>query len=194
MLGYVYSQGWALVGTSRNPTSGVNIMRTSESAKVTLQRGILLGVLALAGCASFEEISAGTSSRQVEALVGVPAQVWKDADGSEVWEYPLGPFGVETYMVSFGPDHAVRQVRQVLTEETIATLRVGMSRDDVRRLLGKPREIRNIDLSDEEIWSWRYREWRVRNMELHVQFDRASGTLKAYSRHQEEPSGSDKRS
>lgn len=163
-------------------------------AKATLQCGILLGALALAGCASFTQLSPGMSSRQVGALVGAPTQVWKDADGSEVWEYPLGPFGVETYMVSFGPDRTVRQVRQVLTEETITTLRVGMSRDDVRRLLGKPREIGNIDRTNEEVWSWRYREWGVRNMELHVQFDRGSGTLKAYSRIQEQISGSDKRS
>lgn len=164
-------------------------------AKMATQRLVLLAALALvAGCANFAQLSPGTSSRQVEALVGAPTEVWKEADGSEVWEYPMGPFGFETYMVSFGPDRTVRQVRQVLTEENIVALRVGMPRDEVRRLLGKPREIRMFDLSNEEIWSWRYREWQVRNMELHVQFDRSSGTLKAYSRSQEEPSGSDKRS
>src|SRR5258706_12039182 len=86
----------------------------------------LLAALALlAGCAGIAQVSPGTSSHQVEALAGAPAQVWKDPDGSEVWEYPMGPFGVETYMVSFGPDRAVRQVRQVLTEESILALRVG---------------------------------------------------------------------
>jgi hypothetical protein len=170
-------------------------MHMGAQAKATLQRAVLLALLALAaGCANFAQLSPGTSSLQVEALVGAPTEMWKDADGSEVWEYPLGPFGVETYMVSFGPDRTVRQVRQVLTEETIIRLRVGMSRDEVRRLLGKPREIRMFDLNNEEIWSWRYREWQVRNMALHVQFDRSSGTLKAYSRHSEEPSGGDKRS
>jgi len=44
---------------------------------------------------------------------------------------PQGPLGVETYMVALGPDRAVREVRQVLSDETISKLHVGMSRDEV---------------------------------------------------------------
>ena len=137
-----------------------------------------------AGCANLAAINPGASAQQVETLMGAPANVWKNADGSEVWEYPRGPLGVETYMVTLGPDRAVREVRQVLSDETISKLHVGMSRDEVRRLLGKPRDIGFSALSDEEIWSWRYREWGVRNMELYVQFDRSTGTLKSISRFQ----------
>ncbi len=61
-------------------------------------------------------ISPGDSAQAVEARAGASATVWKDADGSEVWEYPLGPLGVETYMVTLGSDRAVREVRQVLSE------------------------------------------------------------------------------
>ena len=156
-----------------------------------LRRAALFLALAFlaAGCANFAALSPGASAQQVETLVGAPANVWKNTDGSEVWEYPQGPFGVETYMVTLGQDRAVREVRQVLSDEYISKLHVGMSRDEVRRLLGKPREIRFFDLNDEEIWSWRYREWKVRNMELHVQFDRPSGALKVVSRQQEEPNG-----
>ena len=163
--------------------------------KTALRHGLLCAGLALvAGCASLAQIGPGTSSDRVQALAGAPSAVWKDPDGTEVWEYPLGPFGVETYMVSFGPDRAVRQVRQVLTEETIVTLRPGMSRDEVRRVLGKPRDIQKNDRNNEEIWSWRYREWRVRNMELNVQFDLGNGLLKAFSRHQIDHGGDGKRS
>jgi hypothetical protein len=152
----------------------------------TFSRALLLLFPALfaAGCASFSAINPGASAQQVEKLVGAPASVWKNADGSEVWEYPQGPLGVETYMVTLGPDHAVREVRQVLNDETISKLHVGMSRDEVRRLLGKPRDIGFSSLNDEEIWSWRYREWGVRNMELYVQFDRSTGALKKVTRFQ----------
>jgi hypothetical protein len=125
--------------------------------------------------------------------VGAPATVWKSADGSEVWEYPLGPLGVETYMVTLGRDRAVLEVRQVLSEETISKLHVGMSRDEVRRLVGRPREIGFSGPDDEEIWSWRYREWRVRNMELYVQFDRSTGALKRITRFQIDPSDGKRR-
>ncbi len=152
----------------------------------TFSRALLLLFPALfaAGCASFSAITPGASAQQVEKLVGAPASVWKNADGSEVWEYPQGPLGVETYMVTLGPDRAVREVRQVLSDETISKLHVGMSRDEVRRLLGKPRDIGFSSLNDEEIWSWRYREWGVRNMELYVQFDRSTGALKKVTRFQ----------
>jgi len=75
--------------------------------------------------------------------------VWKNADGSEVWEYPQGPLGVETYMVTLGSDRTVREVRQVLSDETISKLHVGLSRDEVRRLLGRPRDIGFSNLNDE---------------------------------------------
>jgi hypothetical protein len=51
-------------------------------------------------------------------------------------------------------------------------------------LLGRPRDIGFSNLNDEEIWSWRYREWKVRNMELYVQFDRPTGALKKITRFQ----------
>ncbi len=145
---------------------------------------LLLPALFAAGCASFSAIAPGASGQQVEKLVGAPASVWKNADGSEVWEYPQGPLGVETFMVTLGSDHAVREVRQVLNDETIAKLHVGMSRDEVRRTLGKPRYIGFSDYTDEEIWSWRYRAWRVRTMDLYVQFDRPTGALKSVSKFQ----------
>jgi hypothetical protein len=152
----------------------------------TLFRAVLLLLCAAltSGCAGFSAVNPGASARQLETLVGAPASVWKNADGSEVWEYPRGPLGVETYMVTLGPNGAVREVRQVLSDETISKLHDGMSRDEVRRLLGRPRDIGFSTLNDEEIWSWRYREWGVRNMELYVQFDRPTGSLKKISRFQ----------
>ena len=61
----------------------------------TFSRALLLLFPALfaAGCASFSAITPGASAQQVEKLVGAPASVWKNADGSEVWEYPQGPLG-----------------------------------------------------------------------------------------------------
>jgi len=156
-------------------------MNTTFSRAVLLLFPVLLFT---AGCASFSAINPGASAQQVEALVGAPANVWKNADGSEVWEYPRGPLGVETYMVSLGPDRAVREVRQVLSDEYISKLHVGMSRDEVRRLLGRPRDSGFSGSNDEEIWSWRYREWGTRNMELYVQFDRPTGALKKITRFQ----------
>jgi hypothetical protein len=143
---------------------------------------LLAAALLLSGCAGFESLSPGTPAQQVKARVGAPSDVWKSPDGSEVWEYPLGPLGTETYMVTLGPDQAVREVRQVLTEANISKLKPGMPRDEVRRMLGKPGTINYS--RNEEVWYWRYREWNTRKMELYVQFDRPTGALKAVTRYQ----------
>jgi len=160
-----------------------------------LSRAVLLLFPALfaAGCANFSAVKPGASAQQIETLVGAPANVWKNADGSEVWEYPRGPFGVETYMVTLGPDRAVREVRQVLSEETISKLQAGMSREEVRRLVGSPRYVGFSNRTDEEIWSWRYRAWKVRTMDLYVQFDRPTGRLKTVSKFQVDTSDSKQR-
>jgi len=160
---------------------------------MTVSRACFCGTFAffVSSCANISAVSIGEPARQVEARMGAPASVWKNADGSEVWEYPQGPLGTETYMVTLGPDRAVREIRQVLNEETISKLHTGMSREDVRRMLGRPRD---VGLSgNEEIWSWRYREWNVRLMELYVQFDRSTGALKGISRFQTDTSDGKRR-
>ena len=144
---------------------------------VALHRAAALLVLILAaGCANFSAISPGDSAPTVEARVGAPGTVWKNADGSEVWEYPLGPSGVQTFMIDIGPDRTVRAVRQVLREEYFSKVVPGMSRDEVRRVLGRPKEVWYFPARDEEVWTWRYLEVNYRL--FNVLFDRTSGTVR----------------
>ena len=148
--------------------------------------GLVLPALALllpallGACAGFSAINPGTSAREVETRMGAPANVWKNADGSEVWEYPRGPLGVETYMVTLGSDRAVREVHQVLNDEYFSRVHSGMSRDEVRRLLGRPGEIMVFGARDEEVWSWRYQQQNP--MFFNVLFDRTAGTVKTTQR------------
>jgi hypothetical protein len=138
---------------------------------------LLALVLLPAACANFSAISPGDSAPTVEARVGAPGTVWKNADGSEVWEYPLGPAGVQTFMIDIGPDRTVRAVRQVLKEEYFSKVVAGMSRDEVRRLLGRPKEVWYFPARDEEVWTWRYLEVNYRF--FNVLFDRTSGTVRS---------------
>jgi len=151
----------------------------------TPRRNLPLLALAamLAGCANFAALPAGTPSQQVQAKLGAPGTVWKNSDGSEVWEYPYGPLGRQTFMVTVGPDRAVREVRQVLSDEYFSKVRAGMSRDEVRRLLGKPGEIMAFDVRGEEVWSWRYKDQNP--MFFNVLFDRAAGTVRTTLRIEE---------
>ena len=136
----------------------------------------LLASVLSAGCANFVAISPGDSAPDVEARVGAPGTVWKNADDSEVWEYPMGPTGVQTFMIAFDPDQAVRAVYQVLREEYFSQVNAGMSRDEVRRLLGRPKEVWYFPARDEEVWTWRYFEVNYRF--FNVLFDRSSGIVR----------------
>jgi len=139
---------------------------------------LLFLLLAVSGCASL--VKSGMDELQVEARMGKPETVRKNADGSQVWEYPGGPLGRQTYMVSLASDHSVTQVRQVLSEEYFSKVHAGMSRDEVRRLLGKPGEIMIFDARDEEVWSWRYLQENP--MFFNVLFDRTAGTVRTTQR------------
>ena len=146
---------------------------------------LLLFALAasLAGCANFTAVSNGMPVQQVQAKLGAPETVRKNADGSEVWEYPQGPLGRQTYMVTLGSDRAVQEVHQVLNDEYFSRVRAGMSRDEVRRLLGKPGEIMVFGARDEEVWSWRYQQQNP--MFFKVLFDRTAGTVRTTQRIEE---------
>jgi hypothetical protein len=139
---------------------------------------LLLAVAVLAGCTSFSGIAPGTPAERVQARVGAPGMVWKNPDGSELWEYALGPNGFETYMVTIGSDHAVQEVHQVLTDEYFSKVRFGMDRDQVRRLLGKPGEVMMNPSRDEETWTWRYQDLHVHNMLFNAVFDHTVGKVK----------------
>jgi len=151
--------------------------------KATLSFLLLALAASVAGCANFAAISSGMPAQQVQAKLGAPETVRKNADGSEVWEYPEGPLGRQTYMVTLGSDHAVRETHQVLSEEYFSKVQAGMSRDEVRQLLGKPGEIMVFRARDEEVWSWRYQQQNP--MFFNVLFDRSAGTVRTTQRLEE---------
>lgn len=148
-------------------------------------RALPLAALAtlLWACSGLSPVTPGMDELQVQAKMGKPETVLKNPDGTETWEYPTGPMGRQTYMVTLGSDHAVKQVHQVMSEEYFSQVRQGMSRDEVRRLLGKPGEVSFFKARDEEVWSWRYLQQNP--MFFNVMFDRSSGTVRTTLRQEE---------
>ena len=118
---------------------------------------LLLG-LSLAGCdyLALQDLKPGTSTDlEVRDRFGTPAMEWHNEDGSLTWEYPRGPAGVDTYMITLGPDRILRSVEQVLTEANFARIEKGMSQEQVRRILGRPGSINHFPLKPETVWDWR---------------------------------------
>jgi outer membrane protein assembly factor BamE (lipoprotein component of BamABCDE complex) len=119
----------------------------------------LLGALGACDWLAQQELKPGQSTADdVRRLMGKPDMIWEENDGTQFLEFPRAPEGSETLVVEIGPDGKYRATRNILVPENFARVAPGMSRDDVRRLLGRPGETaRFAPKPDEEVWSWRYR-------------------------------------
>lgn len=118
--------------------------------------GLLAALLPACDSINLDKLTPGvTTMVQTREIMGPPTMEWEDADGSATWEYTRMPYGIVNYMVDFGPDRVVRAVRQVLTEENFAKVRPGMTRDEIRRLLGQPVTEQYFSLKREYVWNWK---------------------------------------
>ena len=82
-------------------------------------------------------------------------------------------------MVTLGPDKIVRQLDQVLNEANYAKVQPGMTREQIRRLLGRPARVEVFANLGEEVWEWHI-EGMPHNEETYfnVFFDTGSGLVK----------------
>ena len=104
-----------------------------------LAMGLISAMLALVGCdrVATGELQAGQSTvADMKLKMGEPANVYKEGD-KEVWEYPLGPEGVRTYMMTVNAQGTLEKIDQVLTEANFKRIQPGMTITEVRRILGR---------------------------------------------------------
>ena len=82
---------------------------------------VLLSAAAMAaGCSSLSYSGRGlvhgkSDAKEVEALMGPPAERITVASGDSVWFYPRNPAGPHTYAVRLNPQGIVQEVDQRLT-------------------------------------------------------------------------------
>lgn len=125
-----------------------------------------------------DKLARGISTEaEVRIVMGPPDIVHEESDGSRTLEYPKGPFGHRTWMFEIGKDGKLADYRQVLTDENFARVKDGMSREQVRRLLGKPRTVVSLQLQNEEVWDWLYLQGNTPRV-FNVHFDIGSGKVK----------------
>lgn len=127
--------------------------------------------------AGLAKLAKGISSEgDVRQAMGQPDNVRDETDGSHTLEYPKGPEGPRTWMFTIDPSGKLQDYRQVLTEENFARVTNGMSMEEVRRLLGKPRSVVQFKLKNEEVWDWLYLSNHTPRL-FNVHFGMASGKV-----------------
>jgi hypothetical protein len=120
----------------------------------------------------FKGIVVGQSTEaDVVQQAGRPNTVWEEESGARKLEYPRGPEGGTTWMVSIDADGNVSKIEQVLTAENFARVRPGMSQDAVRQLLGPPTKVERFALKKEEVWGYRWWESQTERAFFNVHFD-----------------------
>lgn len=147
---------------------------------------LLAAVLTLFGCDrqgrpveefGLDKLARGVSSEgDVRMVMGQPEIVLEEDNGVRVLQYPKGPEGARTWEFTIDQAGTLKDYRQLLTEANFARITAGMSKDDVRRMLGKPRSVAQYKLKNEEAWDWRYLSGTATRL-FNVHFDMTSGKV-----------------
>jgi len=148
--------------------------RVSGTPMKRLLAATLAALLLLAGCdqKKIAELEEGVSTEaDVRARFGEPAAVYEESNGDVTLEYPRQPAGQTNYMISIGPDGKMSSLRQVLKPANFAQITPGLTRAQVRRLLGLPAKTQTFELKDEEVWDWRFADGQEIKV-FSVTFDR----------------------
>lgn len=117
-----------------------------------------------------------SSEGDVRSVMGRPDTVLEEEDGSRILEYPKGPEGARTWFFYIDKSGKLQDYRQVLTDENFMRIKRGMSKDEVWRMLGKPRTVMQFKLKNEEVWDWRYLSGNTMRF-FNVHFDITSGKV-----------------
>lgn len=125
-----------------------------------------------------DKLTKGMSTEsEVRMVMGQPGRVWEEENGTRSLEYPKGPEGHRTWFFEIDRNGTLQDYRQALTPENFASIKPGMTMDQVRRILGKPRKETQMTLKKEVVWDWLYLE-RVDFPRLfHVHFDIATNKV-----------------
>lgn len=152
-------------------------------------------VLLLAGCASFDGrglVAGQSTAKDVEALMGVPAERIKLPDGDTAWYYSRQPTGRMMYAVRVSPDGVMRSREQLLTEQNIARLyRDTTTREQARVIVGPPWRTSRLERQERDVWEYTMFNAGLEEYFLYLQFS-YDGILREVMMLQEyKPSGGD---
>lgn len=115
--------------------------------------GLFSTILTLVGCdrVATGELQAGQSTvADLKLKMGEPASVNREGD-KEIWEYPLGPEGVRTYMMTINAQGTVEKIDQVLVDANFKRIVPGMTITEVRRILGRNSKEQRFGMTPNEL-------------------------------------------
>lgn len=126
-------------------------------------------------CASYDgrglRVGASTEA-ELRQVMGEPAMQFANPDGSRQLAYPRGPLGSQTYMAHVSRDGIVQAVEPVLDDGTFNAIRPGLTRDEVLRMIGPPRDTMAYPRLGHTSWDYKYQDTWGYAAIFSVTFDR----------------------
>lgn len=135
--------------------------RNLDTRPRTRGAGLAIAAFALAGvagCAGYSPkgLPPGASSAQAIEKLGAPTGRHAGEAGGARLEFARGPAGVHTYMLDFDAGDRLLGWEQVLNEQNFLDLKIGMSKTEVLRRIGRPSNVRFLSRQQHQLWSYRY--------------------------------------
>jgi outer membrane protein assembly factor BamE (lipoprotein component of BamABCDE complex) len=137
----------------------------------------MAGLLALASLSAcdpqrVDKLEEGVATEvQVRQQFGDPVTITTEPDGTRTFDYPRQPEGWTNYVIKIGPDGKMSSLRQLLTPDNFARVKPGLTRQQVRDLLGRPAKTQRFELKPEEVWDWRFKQEGQESKMFSVTFD-----------------------
>lgn len=130
---------------------------TTVRHRLSLRAFLILVPPLFAACSVFAPPGGtpGMSRVDLIAQMGQPERV-RSLDGGSLLEFPGGPFGKQTWFIYLDASGNVIRSEQVLTEKNFDRIEAGMTRDEVRNILGRPGEVQMLGRGRGVVWSYRY--------------------------------------
>ena len=102
--------------------------------------------------------------------MGPATEIRKEPSGETVRYYSREPYGRMIYAARIGRDGKLAALDQRLTDENVAKLRIGTTREvDVRELIGPPYRVDEYPRMQRQVWTYKMYSWGVEK-DLYVQF------------------------
>jgi hypothetical protein len=120
---------------------------------------LVLSGLLLAGCVNMSsptKLATGASAEAISAQLGEPTGRYAMPDGTTRLEYARGPYGRETWMLDVDGQGALLKATQVLDERVFNTVKAGITRDQLLRILGRPSRVGFVGWQNQTVWNYRY--------------------------------------
>jgi outer membrane protein assembly factor BamE (lipoprotein component of BamABCDE complex) len=138
------------------------------------------------GAAAAADLEPGKSTAQeVIAEMGKPAMEVKRPNGEQLLYFEKYPWVRSVKVATIGPDGKLRGIEERLTKENIYRIKAGMREQEVRELLGPPREITaNKRLKTTE-WEYPWLEAAKEKRIFWVSFNAEGVVVKTVEMHDE---------